>query len=272
MRKLILFATLFALFFASCKKEDSASQSKNLLDKVVIKQGTDSSTITYTYNSQNKFIGESTTDVSGGTTSTYSRVLTRDNLGRITKITENEATPGTASTSTFTDYFYLGTSDIKMKHGLFTFPQGSTTIRDSAAYTYVGNSVTRVSHFWSTPTFLATQIYYYEFKYDTKGNMTEFKSFSDNTPVSGNFQLQGTATFTYDDKINPLYANDPALVEYVDNQYVSPSNVTRLSYVAANPANSFTVNISYEYRADGRPTKATASVSGFTSVSTYSYK
>jgi hypothetical protein len=272
MRKLLLFATLFALIFASCKKDNSASQPKNLLDKVVSKQGADSTVTTYNYNSQNKYIGESAIDVSGGTTSNNSRVITRDNLGRITKITDSEATPGTASTSTFTDYFYLGASDIKMKHGLFTFPQGSTTIRDSAAYTYTGNFVSRVSHFWSTPTFPVTQIYYYEFKYDTKGNMTEFKSFSDNSPGSGNFQLQGTATFTYDDKINPLYTNDPALVEYVDNQYVSPNNVTRLNYVATNSANSFNLTVAYEYRSDGRPTKATASVAGFTSVSTYSYK
>jgi|GEM_PF-46064 len=62
-----------------------------------------------------------------------------------------------------------------------------------------------------------------------------------------------------DDKINLLYSNESALVEYVDNQYVSPNNVTRISYVATTPSNSFSVNFSYEYRADGRPTKSTAS-------------
>jgi hypothetical protein len=74
------------------------------------------------------------------------------------------------------------------------------------------------------------------------------------------------------DKVNPLYFNEGALVEHVDNQYVSPSNVTRISYVASNPVNSFTANVAYEFRADGRPTKSTISVGGFSSVSTYSYK
>lgn len=270
MRKILLLAVVLTVIIGSCKKEDSGSKPKNLLDKVVTKEGADSAVTSFTYNSQNKITLESTDDkINDATTS---RIFARDNSGRITKITDNEATPGTASTSTFTDYVYLGATDTKLRNGLFTFPQGSVIIRDSSGFTYNGNNVTRVSHFWSTPTFPVTQIYYYEFKYDTKGNMTEFKSYQDNVPGSGNFQLAGTATFTYDDKVNPLYFNESALVEYVDNQYVSPNNVTRINYVATTPSNSFSVNFSYEYRADGRPTKGNATVGGLTSVSTFTYK
>ncbi len=270
MKKILVLSGMFLVFFASCKKEDSGSKAKNLLDKVVTKEGSDSSVTTYTYNSANKLTGEATDDKINKQTT--SRIIARDNLGRITKVTDNEATPGTASSSSFTDYFYLSTTDTKLKNGLFTFPQGTVTIRDSGAFVYTGNNVTKTAHYWSTPTFPVTQIYYYDYKYDTKGNMIEFKSYQDNVPGSGNFVLQGTATFTYDDKVNPAYSPDAALIEYVDNQYISPNNVTALNYVATTPANSFSLNVTYEYRADGRPTKSTTTVFGFTSVSTYTYK
>lgn len=270
MKKLIVLSGMFLVFFASCKKEDSGSKPQNLLDKVVTKEGADSAVTTYSYNSQNKLTGENTVDKINDQNT--ARVIARDNLARITKVTDNESSPGTASSSTFTDYFYLSTTDTKLKNGLFTFPQGTVTIRDSSAYTYTGTNVTKTAHFWSTPTFPVTLIYYYDYKYDTKGNMIEFKSFQDNVPGSGNFVLQGTATFTYDDKINPLYSPDAALTEYVDNQYVSPNNVKGINYVAADPANNFSLGVTYEYRADGRPTKSTMTVFGFTSVSTYTYK
>jgi hypothetical protein len=274
MRKILLFATVFTLLIVSCKKEDSGSKPQNLLDKVVTKEGADSAVTTFTYNSQNKLTGESTDDKISDLTS--SRIISRDNSGRVTKITDNETKQGSASSSTFTDYFYPSAAEAKLRNGLFSFPQGTVTIRDSSAYTYTGNNVTRISHFWSTPTFPVTQVYYYELKYDTKGNLTELKGYYDNTPGSGNFQLEETLTYTYDDKVNPLYSPDAALtesiIEFLYDRYVSPSNVKGLSYVGTDPANNFSATFTYEYRADGRPTKSTLSVAGFTSVSTYSYK
>jgi hypothetical protein len=274
MRKILLFAAVFTVMIASCKKDDSGPKPQNLLDKIVTKEGSDSAVTTITYNSQNKITGESTDDKINDYTS--ARVFARDNAGRITKITDNESSPGTATSSTFTDYFYLTAAETKLKNGLATFPQGSVTVRDSSAYTYTGNNVTRISHFLSTPTFPVAQVYYYEFKYDTKGNLTELKSFFDNAPGTGNFQLGETITYTYDDKINPLYSPESALVEsitdFLYDRYVSPNNVVGLNYVGSDPADNFSANFTYEYRADGRPTKSTLTVVGFTSVSTYSYK
>jgi hypothetical protein len=82
-----------------------------------------------------------------------------------------------------------------------------------------------------------------------------------------------TVTFTYDDKINPIYSKDDALVEYFGNQYVSPNNVTGLTFTSTtSPSSNFTAAVTYEYRSDGRPTKSTTTVLGSSSVSTYTYR
>ncbi len=265
--KKVLLPIIFLALIASCKKED-APAPQNILDKVVTKEGTDSIVISYTYDAQNRFVGESTNDPINS--ETYNRSLTRDNNGRVTKITDAEvsSTPG----STVIDFVYLGATDTKLRNGKTFFIQSGVTINDSSAYEYNGAQVTRTNHYWS----VATDIYfieYYVYTYDARGNMTKVEFYQTDTPGLLNFTLQYSVTFTYDDKINPIYSKDDALVEYFGNQYVSPNNITGLTFTSpVSPSSNFTAAIAYEYRADGRPTKSTTTVLGSSSVSTYTYR
>jgi hypothetical protein len=268
MKKVVLPAMMFLALIASCKKDD-APTSKNLLDKVVTKEGTDSIVTTYTYDAQNRFVNESANDPINN--ETFTMALTRDNNGRVTKITETEAssTPGSSAT----DFVYLGATESKLKNGKTFFVQSGVTINDSSAYEYNGSQVSRTNHYWSTTVVPYTLIEYYVYTYDARGNITSVKFYQTDTPGSTNFQLLYTVTYTYDDKINPINSKDDALIEYIGNQYVSPNNVTSLAFTSTtSPSSNFTATITYEYRSDGRPTKSTTTVAGSTSVSTYSYK
>lgn len=268
MKKVFLPAIMFLALIASCKKED-APAPQNLLDKVVTKEGTDSVVTTYTYDAQNRFVNESTNDPVNS--ETFTMALTRDNNGRVSKITESEASSTPSSSAT--DFVYLGATDPKLRNGKTFFVTSGVTINDSSAYEYNGSQVTRTNHYWSTTTVPYTLIEYYVFTYDTRGNVTSVKFYQTDTPGSTNFDLLYTVTYTYDDKINPIYSKDDALTEYIGNQYVSPNNITSLTYNdAVTPSNNFTATVTYEYRSDGRPTKSTTTVGGASSVSTYSYK
>jgi YD repeat-containing protein len=266
MKKLLLTPFILLLLIASCKKDD-APAAKNLLDKTVTKVGADSTVTTYTYDAQNRFVKESTNDpVNNETTSL---TLTRDNSGRVSKLVD--AVTGSSSESLTTDFFYLSTADAKLKNGKTIYTDVSGTYKDSAAFEYNGSQVTRTNHYYSQNNGPYVLGDYYVFTYDSRNNITSVKYYR--LASGGTFPLVGTITYTYDDKINPIYSKDDALIEYLINQYVSPNNVTTLAYTdATSPADNFTVNVAYEYRSDGRPTKSTLTVLGSSSVTTYSYK
>ncbi|HLO81563.1 MAG TPA: hypothetical protein VK166_11420 [Chitinophagaceae bacterium] len=266
--KKVLLPIIFLALIASCKKND-APAPKNILDQVVTKQGTDSVIIKYTYDAANRFVGEVSNDPINN--ETYTKTIARDNSGRVTKITDVEAT--STPYTTVTDFIYLGATDAKLKNGKSSFVQSGVTIFDSSAYEYSGTQATKTSHYWSTSTVAYTLINYYVYTYDARGNIASVKYYQVGTPGLNDFKLLYTVTYTYDDKINPILAKDDALIEYIGSQYVCPNNVTGLSYSdAVTPANNFTVAITYEYRSDGRPTKSTTTIGGSSSVSTYTYR
>jgi YD repeat-containing protein len=268
MKKVLLPLIAFLALIASCKKND-APAPKNILDQVVTKQGTDSVVTKYTYDAANRFVGEVANDPINN--ETYTKTLARDNSGRVTKITDVEAssTPGT----TVTDFVYLGATDVKLKNGKSSFVQSGVTIFDSSAYEYSGTQVSKTSHYWALTGQPYAAIQYFVYTYDARGNIASVKFYQVGTPGLNDFTLQYTVTYTYDDKINPILAKDDALIEYIGNQYVCPNNITGLTFNSATtPANNFTAAITYEYRSDGRPTKSTTTIGGTSSVSTYTYR
>jgi hypothetical protein len=266
--KKVLLPLIFLALIASCKKED-APAPQNLLDKVVTKEGTDSIVTSYTYDAQNRFVGESANDPINN--ETFTRSLSRDNNGRVSKITDAEVSSTPSSTAT--DFVYLSATETKLRNGKTFFIQSGVTINDSSAYEYNGAQVTRTNHYWSTTTVPYTLIEYYVYTYDARGNVASVKFYQTDTPGSPDFELLYTVTFTYDDKINPIYSKDDALVEYFGNQYVSPNNITGLTFTSTTtPSSNFTAAVAYEYRSDGRPTKSTTTVLGSSSVSTYTYR
>ncbi len=268
MKKVLLPLIVFLALIASCSKND-APAPKNILDQVVTKQGSDSVVTKYTYDAANRFVGEVTNDPINN--ETFTKTLVRDNSGRVTKITDAEAssTPG----STVTDFVYLGATDVKLRNGKSSFVAQGTTIFDSSAYEYSGTQVTKTNHYWSTSAVPYTLIEYYVYTYDARGNISSVKFYQVGTPGLNDFKLIYTVTYTYDDKINPLLSKDDALIEYIGSQYVCPNNITSLAYSDPNtPANNFTAAITYEYRSDGRPTKSTTTIGGSSSVSTYTYR
>jgi hypothetical protein len=269
MKKVFLPAIMFLTLIASCKKDD-APAPQNLLDKVVTKIGTDSLVTTYTYNAQNRLMGEVQNDPANS--ETYTTALNRDNNGRVSKVTYS--TVGTTNPGSIgVDFFYLGATDQKLRNGKSFFVVSGVTINDSMAYEYNGTQVTKTNHYYSTTTVPYTLIGYYAYTYDARNNITSVKYYEVDAPGSSNFQLLLTYTYVYDDKVNPILSKDDALMEFNGSQYISPNNVVSGSYTSVRtPADNYTFTTTYEYRSDGRPTKSTTTGGGVTLVNTYSYK
>lgn len=258
----VLYLAVASLLLYSCKKEDSQSNSLKPIAKIVTRSGSDSTVIEYSFDSQNRFAQEKTTD--NGDISTIS--LVRDGSGRATRVVESVS--GSTSGSSVTDYTYLSASDRKLRNGILMLDIG-IPVKDSIAFTYA-TKVSKTMHYYSAsgvPSFVA---YYYEYSYDGRGNMSQVKVYQPNS--SNVMELLATINFEYDTKVNPTYFNDDVLVEYLGSQFVSPNNITKVSIVAQDPSDNFTSTIVYEYGADNRPLKATTTANGASFVSTYTYR
>jgi hypothetical protein len=251
MKKHLLPLIFFIVLIASCKKDNVS----NLLYKEVAKRGTDSIVSTFWYDAQNrlskKILEDSFED------QTYTLTIIRDNSGRVIKFMDDFV--GTNPGSHTTDFFYLSDTDTRIKYAkLYNDP-----FDDSTVFEYSGNRVT------GTKTYRSyggpfTPIGYREFLYDSRNNITIVKYYEFDA-AGTNIQLIGEISSTYDDKINPFYSKDDAFIDFLEFPWPCPNNMT-------SRTRSYKETITYEYRADGRPTKRTSLVNGRTTVYTYYYR
>jgi hypothetical protein len=258
MKKHLLPLLFFLNLVASCKK-DNPTSSNELLYQVIAKRGADSSVSTFWYDAQSRLSKYILEDGFGD--QTYTLTVSRDNIGRVTRIIEDfkGMTPGTQTT----DFFYLSDTDPRIRYGKF---ENDTPFIDSLVFEYSGSRVTSIKHYLSNggPYILK---WYYNYSYDSRNNITLLKFYE---PDAGgtNFQSRWAASCTYDDKINPYYSNDDAFMEFLEFPWPCPNNMTSRSSNVSGPM----LNITYEYRTDGRPTKRTSKINTQTTVYTYFYR
>ena len=262
MRRILYFLSGMLLLL-SCNKDNSLENGQRLIQKIVTRSGTDSTVIEYSFDSRSRFAQEKTT--SGTDVTTIS--LVRDASGRATRMVQSAN--GTPPLTLVTDYTYLNATDFKLRNGLLKTDLNGLAITDSIAYTYT-TRVSKTTHYFSGVGIPGIVAYYLEYTYDARGNMTQAKVYQ----ASGlnQFTVAATLSYEYDNNPSPVYFKDDALIENLDTQFLSPNNVTKVSLVAADPTDNFTATTVYEYRSDGRPSKATRTVAGVSFVSDYTYR
>ena len=259
MKKYLLPLLFFLILVASCQKDNPAS-SKELLYQVIGKRGSDSIVSTFWYDAQNRLSKEFLEDgfVVG---QTYTLTVTRDNNGRVTRIIDD--VKSFTSGSQTTDFFYLSDTDKRIKYGKLV--RNDTAYIDSMVYEYNSGLVTGVKHFLSggSPYRLG---WYDKYSYDSRNNIISYKFYE---PDAGgiNLKLKDESLCTYDDKINPYYSKDDAFIDFLEFPWNSPNNMTSRRGVAG-----MALNITYEYRTDGRPARRTSAINGQITVYTYYYR
>jgi hypothetical protein len=262
MRRILYFlaGTMLVL---SCSKETSVENGQRLIAKIVTKSGTDSTVIEYSFDSRSRFAQEKTT--SGTDVSTLS--LVRDASGRATRMVQSAM--GSMPATVVTDYIYLSAGDSRLRNGILKTDVQGLAVNDSIAFTYA-TRVSRTTHYFSAVGIPSLTAYYLEYSYDARGNMTQAKVYQATGLTT--VELAATLSFEYDNNPSPVYFKDDVLVENLTTQFLSPNNVTKVSLVAADPTDNFTATTVYEYRSDGRPSRATRTVSGVSFVSDYTYR
>lgn len=266
MKKLFFFSFCAILLIVSCQKEVSESvlrgngtdsTNTGLLRKQVttyLADSTDYFVYEFEYDTAGRLIKrrntvkfrkpDNTIEVKGGEI-----LYHRDGRGRLIQI---EYPPS----QLYSDISYitveyqdtLSTKVSKMYDNLDKF---------MTLYSYDQNNhiqKTSFYHHFPQPTDPMTMTGYHLHNYDSKGNLLEKRFFQDDDH-NGTFESPVTFLFEHDDKINPWYPVDDALLAETWS-LVSPNNTVRQFNITPGPRiPGDTLNYHYTYDTRNRPVK-----------------
>ena len=249
MKKLMFACFAVSLAFTACKKSNDVVEPahRNLITKITYDGAVPADRLMYTY----------TYDASNRMT-TFARTSNPSNPSRNYTFTYN-------ANGSLAEYF----ESIGNNKGKYTYNADGTvatqkeysvsgaveTLYNTYTYTYAAGIVTE--NYVYSPT---GNGFRQEYKYDVNGNNIEVKSYN-TTPANPAGTFSGTATYgNYDAQNNPNSSYPPAFIFPGS----AKNNYRSLSYNSGG-----TATYTYEYNADGYPTKRSA---GSTDVSVYEYK
>ncbi len=279
MKKAYFLFALLAALFVSCQKDISldaqnttvvnellrGDENGELLVRMVSVSipGSDSIVQEYQYDSAKQLAQESFSAIStqAGATKIYSSITRfyRDASERVVKVAQKYGQPveGIVYDTTFTYITYQNAGSKKIMYTITITKSGSKTAYDSTVYFYgTNNRVNKTQHFTGsiidslsvTP---KSQVYF-TWQYESKGNLTKIEQFSDNNN-NGNFELMISYEFKYDDKINPLFAQDDVRMEGGWGSVASPNNVLEQKVTPAGIGAGYTHQWFYQYQINNRP-------------------
>lgn len=245
MKTVIFALAVLSLSISSCKKDkDVPEVRKNLLVKqTYFENGAPSIVYTYGYDANNRMTSFAFTGNASNTPRNYS--YTYNAAGALTEAFESQS-----SLKTRYSYNATGTvSDLKE----YQVSGATETLVYTYIYSYAGGIISE-----NLVYALPANAFRNEYKYDVKGNLAEIKSYT-TTVANPAGTYSSTLTFSnYDSKHSPRESFPAAMVF----TYTAINNPGTLVYP------SFTINYTYEYNADGYPTKR---IDG-TNSDTYEYR
>jgi hypothetical protein len=257
MRKhhLSLFLILILALFG-CQKEflrvDSDTPSS--IEKVIYRSNVERIFSEFSFNTAGLLTTEKLKILEGADSSEESISIVRDGNGNVIRTVVSEG----ISQDLVTNYQYDGS---KVRYGTMVYNLGGSSVVDSVVFS-IANKVSKTNHYFSLPGLGSIMDSYFEYTYDTRGNLTQVKNYVAGTPPD--LSLFSTVTFEYDRMINPWYSNDDALIEFSGRLYTSPNNVRKITEVCADPVYNTSAVYAYQYGTDNRPLKGTRTEDGTT--------
>ena len=280
MRILIILCLVPALFLFSCQKEVDLSNGSNgvnitgsdneLLQKIVSKSGSDSSSLIFEYNSSDELVILRTIDVSGGATAVSEERAVRNSQGIIERLIikdDQYRQFGVDSVVTIVQY-----SAGKYMFKVTTIDVGIGVFKDSVAIVYdpVGNVISeRMYDDLALGSYDETAKI--DFTYDDS-NIATIKQYVFDARTSS-YSLRETFSYEqYDNQRSPLTIGYDAFVFNSPSLY-SSNNPTRNS-IASQGAPVLTYATTYTYNPLSKPSTAVAIIQpgNSTVTSTYYYQ
>ncbi len=267
---LLLILVTMVLF--SCQKEvdfataggGNGGTTDVLLQKLVSRSGSDSSTLEFGYNSSKKLMTLNTTDVTSGTTSLTRERVERNSQGIIQKLIikdDQYQQLGLDSVVTVMEY-----SSGRYISKVTTIDLGIAVFKDSVVLIYDGGGSVVTERIYDD---LATGNYEENAKIDytySGNNIATIKQYSYD---GSTYSLVVTYSYDeYDNKVSPMNIGFEAFVFDSPAMY-SSNNPTKSSI--ADPGSSQTFITSYTYNSVNKPLTATSTIQPGNSTATGTY-
>ncbi len=279
MKKAVILAAVLGIIFTACQKEidwgfDQLANQQ--LVKILSVSGSDSTTVSFSYDLQRRLIKTTQISVTGGTASKDTFIINRNSSGIITTtVARGDQLQGLID-SIETRYFYNTTMQ-QYYAATRKIDIGGFMVTDSAVYTYDGSGkINLEKHYLVTgfPGIPVTQVAEVQYTFSSGGNnLVTMKQFAATTPGGGLTPIS-TENYTYDAKTNPLLLKNEAILLGLLN-YFSVNNATQDDYVdETDPTQNTSTLINYKYNVVGRPDSsfATQSPAGTVTNSKYYYQ
>jgi hypothetical protein len=260
----------------SCQKEvkdifsnTGGNANGTRLTKTIEKMGADSVVTVYGYNSSGKIIKADIVDVESGQAYELSLTYVRNGAGVIQKQILESSDFASVGIDSIVSIVSFDAGSNRYKGSVTDFSLLGIPLLDSVVFQYDASGRLTSEIDYNDVGFGYLPSWKKEYTYNGSNLATEkYYSFD---LTSGDFVLEDTSSYEYDSKINPLqFAVDaPVLNLY---PFYSANNLTKLTYVASDPADNFTSTISYTYNSSNRPLTDVTTTGSDVSSTTYYYQ
>lgn len=265
MRSLLtaILATLCIGLF-SCQKEvdDIFSNSGNnggggntsgLLTKMVIKDGSDSSVTTYSYNSANKIVGINAVTVESGATSVTNNTVVRNAQGIIQKIISKSSDLTQFGIDSVVSIVNYNTSSQHYTSRVLKVSFFGISFGDSSSFVYDASGKIVTEFDFLDDGTGTSQNSKFDFTY-SGSNMASMKGYD---MSSGTPDLQITELFEYDAKFSPLTLGNEAFILNNAFEWLSVNNISRQTVNLVGDPTTYLITHTYIYNSSNRPVSAT---------------
>lgn len=240
------------------------TDGQEMLIKTIDESSGGSITTEYKYDSNGKILSEYTTMTNSSVgTRTSSIFFYRDGSGRIFKTAQKYDQPveHILYDTIITLVVYENGTSNRIKFSKTETTANGITVYDSVLYSYsTAGKVVKTQHYLyrstDMPGTLPRQVNWFSWEYSDAGNLLRMQQYSDHAG-NGNFELDISYTFEYDNKVNPYYSGDDIRLE-ADWYSASPNNVIKQTVLISQTKEQYDNLISYDqYDVKGRPKTAT---------------
>ena len=278
-KNLLAFCALTALVFASCQQDPDftdpgttpggGSDSTRLM-KSVMKTGNDSTVVNFNYTAAGKVASMIYSGADQGQPLNINITLQRNASGIITKQIIKSPEFQTAGIDSIVANVNYDAAASRYKSSVTKLSLLGMNFADSIVFVYdaAGKPTSAINY-----AIKGTGGYVIDSKtdYTYSGNNLLSEKVYAFDPASSSYDLEETYTYEYDTKVNPLQFTSEALILGMSQSY-SANNLTKITLVAADPADNFIQTSTYTYNSANRPRTAASINNGVTSTFSFTYQ
>jgi len=282
MKKLTGLLIVAVSLLAACQKEidwgigGGGAVADKLLVKVSSKTGTDSTIITYAYNTAKQLIRETTIGISGTTSLDNDLKIYRNSAGIIERTVQVSTALITNGVDSLVIRYNYNAALMRYSSSVFNVTVMGTNVTDSVVYVYdASGKITSDEHYLKASILpLPVLSLRNQYTYSSDGlNLTGAQQFASTTP-GGPLSLQASQSYTYDSKKNPLIIKQEAILLTRPGLFNAQNTLSTLVTNTSDPTSDFAMDYVYRYNLSGKPDSSygTRTPGGAVTASKYFYQ